>query len=127
MTEPLKIRPDPWYAVICGFPPSDYLGIRSLIGVANELAAPAFPHTRNMYLVIGWQRGLGTFQFYFRISDQDGTALLQSQPTAIAMELRGNELTMPYTVTVNGPGLYLVEGFLDDELTFRTTLEVTER
>lgn len=97
------------------------------MGVVNELCAPGFPHSKEMFLVVAWQRGLGTFQFYWQLSDEDGAALLRSEPVSVVMDPVGNELTLPYALTVRAPGLYLVEGFVDGEITFKTTFRVSSR
>ncbi len=125
--EPVKIRPDLWYVVLCAAPPAVYKEVTSLIGVFNELVAPEFPYSKSFYLVVAWQRGLGAFSFHWRLSNEDGKRLLQAEPTEIIMELAGNELTMPYKLEVHAPGLYLIEGFLDDAETFKTTFRVSRR
>ena len=123
--EPLKVRPYLWYAVLCGLPPTDYRGVLSLNAVVNELVASRLPYSKDFFIVVAWQRGIGTFQFRWQVSDEDGGVLGRSEPVPVVMELRGNQLTLPNTLTVHKLGLYLFEGFLDGDVTFKTTLNVT--
>ena len=127
MEQPLRIPPDLSYAVLCAFPPSDALGAHSLIGILNEIVAPELPYAKQVYLVVAWQRGMGTFRFQYRITDQDGALVAESQPDLIAMEQDGNEMTYPSKIHFSRPGLYLIEGFLDDDRCFRITLRTSLR
>lgn len=95
--------------------------------VVNELVASNLPYTKDFFLAVGWQRGAGDFEFEWRVSDEDGAELVRSEPVVVQMELSGNQLTVPWTLTAHKRGLYLIEGLLDGETAFRTTLNVTER
>ena len=123
----LKIRPDLWYGLICALPPQEYRDVVSLIGVANELVAPEFPYSKDLYIVVAWQQGFGTFQFHMRITDEDGNVLGETDPFPVVMELLGNQLTLPYKFIVHTTGTYLFEGFLDGEATFKTILRISRR
>jgi hypothetical protein len=116
-----------WFAVLCAFPPTKYRGVLSLIGVVNELIAPKFPYSKSVHLVIAWQRGMGTFQFDWRIVNQDGDIIVEIEPIPITMYPEGNQHTAPFTLTVRKLGLYLFEGFLDGDDAFKTTLRVVPK
>lgn len=126
MTELLKIRPVLWYALICALAPTEYKGGIFLNGVVNELVAPEFPYSKHLFIVIGWQRGLGPFDFYWRLVDEDNKPLGQCEPLRVTFSAdKSYQLTMQYTLTANGCGYYLFDGFLDGEKTFTTILRVS--
>ena len=124
LTEPLKLQPDLWYAVLCGYPPTKLRGVLSLVGVFNEVIARQFPYTKALYLVVAWQRGVGRFKFRWQMASEDGQLLHRSEIAEIEMYPEGTQFTEPLTITFAGPGGYLVEGFLDDEDAFKTTFRV---
>lgn len=122
---PLKARPSLSYAVLCGLPPQDYKATTNLLAIANEILADRFPYTKQLYLVAGWQRGIGVFEFAFRISDEDGSVLAESPRSQIPMTSEGtDDLVQPLTLKFGRPGFYLVEGFLDGKETFKITFRV---
>lgn len=125
MNQPLKLWPDLAYAVLCGFPPQKLRNTVSLLGVANEIVAPRLPYHKDLYLVVAWDGGLGSFALDLEGRDEDGKPVFRTAPFDVAMYLEGRtQQTMPLQFDFSAYGLITIEGFLDGESSFKTRLRV---
>lgn len=127
MNEPLKVRPDFAYAHLCLSPPTTVHGRRTIHDICNEIVADHIPYKTRLYLVAGWQRGLGVFDFSLLVRSEDGQVILEDGPlrTTAYPEGTTNE-TIPIDFEFANYGTFLIEGSLDGGRSFITILRLTK-
>lgn len=123
--KPLKIRPDLVYAVICSEKPQHRFLTMDLIGILEEIRLRRVPDKKTVYLILGWQRGIGKFELDIHLTTEDGT-VIGSQHEVVELEPIGSIFTIPLDLrfTEKSFGAWLIEGFLDKDSAFRTRLMV---
>lgn len=127
-TEPLKVRPDFAYAHVCLRPTiSTTGGRRTIRDIVNEIVADRLPYKIRLYLVAGWQRGLGFFDFTLLVRSEDGHVLIEDGPFRHGMNPDGTSgETIPIDFEFASYGRFLIEGSLDGERNFITILRLTK-
>lgn len=101
------------------------MGRRNILDICDELVTDALPYKIQLYLVVGWQRGLGAFDFALRVRDDDGKIVVDDKPEKIVASPNGttNEV-FPITFEFKSYGTFLIEGLLDGEPNFTTRLRL---
>jgi hypothetical protein len=126
IVEPLKIYPDFVYVLLCGLRPQRVgSGSTNYRFVFTDIVAEEMPFEAKFYMIAGWQRGNGTFGYSYVLRSADGDVLAQDGPYPVEMNADSNrEEEIEVNATITNWGTYLIEGFLDDERSFRTRLRI---